>query len=323
MRGSAAVWAGVAGMVLGAVACSGPDREPMADGARTYLEGVLDLMERESLLRYEADWAAVRGAAVRRAEQDRAQTTAQTYPAIREALRELGERHSTFLDPGAPHDETPEPAAELPVVDLLPDRIAHVTLPSVPDEQAGAEYVRTGRDAVARAAARGACGWVVDLRFNPGGDMFPLLAAVGAVLGDGTVGSFVTPDGKRTPWVVRNGTPAEQLPTWGPARPLPRPAPPVAVLTSDRTASAAEAAAIAFRGRPDTRSFGETTRGLTTANEAHRLPDGAMLLLAGAHEADRTGRIHRGPLTPDEQLDEERALPAATKWLSTRPACRP
>ncbi|MFJ6936922.1 S41 family peptidase [Streptomyces sp. NPDC101132] len=318
-------WVGLgAGVVLAVAGCSGGGAGDGASGAgaRAYLEEALGVAERHSVLRDTADWAAVREAAFRRAERDRARTPAQTYPAIRDALRELGDRHSQLLDPAQAAEATGAADAEPPAVELLPGRIAHVTLPAVPNERAGAEYVRRGREAVAKAAAAGTCGWVVDLRSNPGGDMFPLLGAVGAVLGDGTVGAFVTPGGGRTPWVVRSGTPGGQLRDWGPAAPLPRPGPPVAVLTSNRTASAAEAAVIAFRGRPSTRTFGEPTAGLTTGNAAHRLSDGALLLLAGSYEADRTGTVHKGPLAPDEETGEERAPQAAAQWLRAQDGCR-
>lgn len=45
----------------------------------------------------------------------------------------------------------------------------------------------------------------------------------------------------------------------------------VAVLTGSRTASSGEVVAIAFRGRPRTRSFGEPTVELSTANRTFLL----------------------------------------------------
>lgn len=112
----------------------------------------------------------------------------------------------------------------------------------------------------------GACGWVVDLRANTGGHMWTPLASAGPILSDGEVGAFVEADGTRTPWTIESGTPRQYADRWGPGEPLAHPMPPVAVLTGPRTASAGEAVAIAFRGRPDTRTFGEPTFGVPTAN---------------------------------------------------------
>ncbi|MFJ6775483.1 S41 family peptidase, partial [Kitasatospora sp. NPDC091257] len=101
---------------------------------------------------------------------------------------------------------------------------------------------------------------------------------------------------------------------------------PVAVLTGPGTGSAGEAVTIAFIGRPDTRSFGARTYGVPTGNAAHRLSDGAVVLLTGAAEADRTGRIHAGPIEPDEAVDTRKegdpSLTAATGWLGRQESCR-
>ncbi|WP_299532760.1 S41 family peptidase [uncultured Streptomyces sp.] len=171
----------------------------------------------------------------------------------------------------------------------------------------------------------------MDLRSNYGGNMWGPLAAVGAVLGDGEVGSFVAADGTRIPWTMKNGTPRDYLDDWGPAEPLARPMPPVAVLTGRTTGSAAEAVALAFRGRPVTRSFGVPTAGLATANVVHPLPDGAVIVLTQRWEADRTGRVQKGPLTPDTEVHDDardtsrpgdQVLTAATRWLAAQSACR-
>lgn len=83
----------------------------------------------------------------------------------------------------------------------------------------------------------------------------------------------------------------------------------VAVLTGPRTASSGEAVAIAFRGRPDTRSFGLPTAGLSTANGTFPLPDGSMLLLTAAVDADRTGRKYRDKVDPDETIGADAVRP--------------
>ncbi|MFI5825003.1 S41 family peptidase [Streptomyces rishiriensis] len=69
--------------------------------------------------------------------------------------------------------------------------MAYVSLPAVQGSDAAYErYVRQGREAVAKADRPGACGWVVDLRRNHGGNMRPMLAVAGPILGDGKVGMF-------------------------------------------------------------------------------------------------------------------------------------
>lgn len=114
---------------------------------------------------------------------------------------------------------------------------------------------------------------------------------------------------------------------------LKRPAPPVAILTGPETASAGEAALIAFRGRPESRSFGLPTAGLATGNTAYPLNDGALLLLTEAADMDRTGRRYvNTPIAPDVRVaftdsdmvrgTGDPVIDAARKWLESRPACR-
>lgn len=98
------------------------------------------------------------------------------------------------------------------------------------------------------------------------------------------------------------------------------PSPPVAVLTNRSTASSGEAIVVAFRGRPNTRSFGEGTRGVSTSNRSFALNDGAMLLLTVAIFADRTGQKYGDVIVPDEVVDtpsseSDRVLDTAVKWL--------
>ena len=75
---------------------------------------------------------------------------------------------------------------------------------------------------------------------------------------------------------------------------LHRPDSRVAVLTNQAVASSGEAIAVAFRGRPGTRTFGADTCGLPTANESYTLSDGATLFLTVAREADRLAPMQQG-----------------------------
>ncbi|MFD4232223.1 S41 family peptidase [Streptomyces sp. NPDC058545] len=304
----------------------------MSPKARIYLTRALDIMERNSLLSAEVDWTAVRREAFDQAGT--AQTPAETYGAVRQALHDLEDQHSQFMDPDQTR-KTLSASAEEDVVPpegrMLADDIGYLALPPVPSDEAADDYVRQARAAVSRNDGQGACGWVIDLRSNWGGTMWGPLAAVGPILGDGNTGAFVEADGEKTVWTVKNGTPRQYLDDWGPAKPLSHPMPPVAVLTSRTTRSAAEAVTIAFRGRPDTRSFGEPTSGAPTANVYHRLSDGAAIFLTQAREADRTGHVYNGPITPDREIHDDardlsshgdQVLMAATRWLSSRPGCR-
>lgn len=329
------VCAGLVGVVA-ATGCTSPSQDSagndMAPKARTYLSKALTIMEEHSLLRHQIDWADVRTTAFSQARG--AQEPADTYRAIGSALHALGDGHSTFWDPEQAKEKLGSSA--VPLDDLQgrsQNGIGFISLPGVQGSyRTYQEYVRRGRDAVAKADQAGTCGWVVDLRSNTGGNMWPMLAVVGSILGDGKVGMFVDADGKKSIWSIKNGAPYTDGKSagWGKSKPVAKRTPPVAVLTGKRTASAGEAVVVAFRGRPDTRFFGERTSGVPTGNEAYRLPDGAMLILTEAKDADRTGRAYDAAIPPDEEIvkdprpaarNRDEVLKAAQNWLLKQPAC--
>jgi C-terminal processing protease CtpA/Prc len=104
--------------------------------------------------------------------------------------------------------------------------------------------------------------------------------------------------------------------------------PAVAVLTSRLTASAGEGVAVAFRGRPQSRSFGEPTAGVPTCLAATTLSDGSLLSVSACLFVDRAGLAYRDAITPDKPVaarwelldtDDDPVLLAAVRWLHARP----
>ncbi|MGW9498751.1 S41 family peptidase [Streptomyces prasinus] len=303
----------------------------MSDEARSYLSTALTLMENKALHRDDVDWDEVRRTAF--TEADSAQRPGDTYRTIAVALNSLGDGHSGFYDPKRAKEMLGDEQIRNPVKGrALAGRMGYLSLPGVQgSEKVFQQYVREGRDAVAKADRPNACGWVIDLRRNRGGNMWPMLAVVGPILGDGDVGSFVDADGKKTVWSIEKGSPRLDGDStgWGTSPPVGGGSAPVAVLTSRSTASSGEAVTVAFRGRPDTRSFGEDTTGVPTGNVGHRLSDGAILNLTEVMDADRTGRAYDSAIPPDQPVvdnlgrgeSKDPVLDAATEWLSGQPGC--
>jgi carboxyl-terminal processing protease len=101
-----------------------------------------------------------------------------------------------------------------------------------------------------------------------------------------------------------------------------RPDAPVAVLLGKETASSGEIIALALTGRPNTRSFGSPTRGLTTANMSLPMSDGALIFLTIAVVADRSGKAYGGEITPDVETSGDGFPKEALQWLDDQPACK-
>jgi hypothetical protein len=160
-----------------------------------------------------------------------------------------------------------------------------------------------------------------------------MLAGIGPILGDGSVGSFVANDGNVS-WFYQDGKTGTRNPAGletvsltleeEPVLQTPSAAP-VAILVDNSTASSAEAITIAFHGRPASRSFGSRTAGKSTAVQPFKLDDGAELYLTTAIDADRSGKPYPDGFTPDQvisfnggsmpQESNDQVLLAAQTWL--------
>ncbi|HEV2526969.1 MAG TPA: S41 family peptidase [Thermomicrobiales bacterium] len=197
------------------------------------------------------------------------------------------------------------------------------------------DFAAAGNAVIAGVDQPPACGWVVDLRLNGGGSYSPMIAAVGPLLQEGTFFGFRTASGEQT-WITWDGgrvvDDGYQVADYSAelVADLAHEDVPVAVLTSSWTGSSGEVATLAFVGQAGSRSFGETTGGLTTGNGGFSLFDGASLALAQVAMTDRDGQTYMDGIPPDEPVvidwqtcgtDDDPVLGAAMDWLATQPGC--
>ena len=169
-------------------------------------------------------------------------------------------------------------------------------------------------------------GLIIDLRSNSGGNMYPMILGVGNLLGKGLLGSFIDPVTKeKVPWEIKDKAiyvgkdKVCQLKTMAaPVLELK-----VTVLLGPYTASSGEVTAISFKGRNNTRFFGEKTAGYTTANQSFQMYDLNIFMATGA-EADRNNVVYYDLVLPDqeviagdnfEDLTKDAKVIAALDWL--------
>jgi len=291
-----------------------------------YLGYALDVIADNAYYWRRVGWPAVRAEAFRRAAG--AANFSDTYDAISYAIGQLGDRHSALETPGDSRAEVTDPIPHgLPEVVPLAGRMARLRLPQIAGPTTTPEfrrYVEAAEKAV--RSQPDACGWMVDLRDNNGGNMRAMLSAVGPILGEGDAIRIRNGRGVTQRFAYKDGEirfDGKLAPGRKNTVPLRSPLPPVAVITDHVTASSAEFLLLAFRGRADSRSFGEKTAGVPTANDQFRLPDGAIIRLTIAVGEDRDGKLYEGPITPDEEVAPVDTLGAAGRWLRETDACRP
>ena len=309
----------------------------MSVEAFDYLETALDYIEENSVKCDEIDWKILREEIYEYARDS--QSPSDTYPAIRLALSKLNDNHSQFRIPkDVDNDEehnVPEYSFK-PKGKLIENKIGYLLVPGfVGDSKAVNEYATIIQKLIVTIDFSDPCGWIIDLRHNDGGNMWPMLAGIGPILGDGQVGSFVSSDEELVGyWIYSDGQAGVDgseisAQVTGEAYQLQAPLPPVAVLIGRRTASSGEAIVVSFIGRPNTQSFGQPTRGLVTGIELHYLEDGAAIGVASVYFADRTSQVYKDRIIPDNIIDEyasaddsDPTLTVATKWLLTQTACK-
>ena len=324
-----------------------------------YLSHALDEMQAHALRRGTVDWPRVRAEAFARTAH--AETTVDTYDAIRLALASLGDHHSSLhlttslenleLERKAQHPSGQgpnaqqmsftafvgryEPEGRLEILGGKTFALIVVTKCLPENDRQFVAYETKLQRIVSDLDHSHPAGWVVDLRGNVGGNMWPMLAGIGPVLGEGDdLGEFFNVDGHSV-WRYRDGIAAEV----GNEKETPYPpvegtpyklagSPNAAVLIDRSTGSSGEAIAIAFRGRPHTRFFGEHTTGVSTVNQTYALSDGASLWLTIGVQADRSGHQYIDGLSPDEVIQsDDKMLPdgqdpvlqEALRWLSRAP----
>ncbi|RZJ16611.1 MAG: hypothetical protein EON91_12520 [Brevundimonas sp.] len=182
------------------------------------------------------------------------------------------------------------------------------------------------------AASERACGYVVDLRGNVGGNVWPMKAGLSALLGDAYLnsdsyarfenGAFLVNEGQYKGMEAARATNWRSLPGLENT--------PVAMLIDDGVGSSGEGIAVAFSGRPNTRFFGQTTAGVASSNEGFTLSDDVNLVVTTSMMADREGRIYPDGVPPDTPVahgegdpadPDDAVVEAAKAWLTTQPGC--
>lgn len=142
-------------------------------------------------------------------------------------------------------------------------------------------------------------GWIVDLRHNGGGNMWPMIAGLNALIEDGIVGYTIgTTKTKDKEWKSENGKigiSRESVDTYKVKNLNAK----IAVLIDSMTGSSGEMTAISFIGLPNVKVFGQASAGYTTANSTINLSDGSQLYLATNFVADRTHKAYPDRIIPD------------------------
>lgn len=181
---------------LGVSACgegrgtpTGPAQTTPSAVVTAYLDQLVTVMQRRSINRLSIQWPAFRTAVL--AEAGAAQTIPEAYPAVRVALGLLPDNHSFYVSStGSTISNSSRRCSSAPFEPpLLPEGIGYVRVGSFSGfAPAATGFADSVQRTISSADRADLTGWIVDLRGDGGGKMWPMVAGVGPVLGGGTIG---------------------------------------------------------------------------------------------------------------------------------------
>jgi carboxyl-terminal processing protease len=182
------------------------------------------------------------------------------------------------------------------------------------------------RDAVNLLSKQKIDKWIIDLRYNAGGNVHPMMAGIAPLVGDGVVGSLVNlKNEKLTNWEIKNGNfiydgyQAVSLPNKVKFKKQPK----IAVLTSRWTQSSGEVVATTLKGRANTKFFGEATGGSTTNTNFENIGSEVILNISTGIYCDRNGIAYEVNIPVDVDIpfdlisdtEKDISIIEAKKWL--------
>lgn len=215
---------------------------------------------------------------------------------------------------------------------LFSKNIAYISVPSVQvyDNKQINEFAQTLSDSINKFSSKKIKGFIIDLRLNGGGNIYPMLSGLSSLLGDNVIG-FETDikDSIVRKWELKKGnfiigtyqsTNIKQ--SYNPKLVKI----PIVVLIGPITKSSGSMTAIAFKKRPRTIFIGEpTANGYTTSNGYFQFAPNLTTNFATNFVADRSKTTYKTTVNPDitvyhgdnfEDMMQDEKIKLAIQWLT-------
>ena len=315
-----------------------PAENEISPTAERYIAEAVAVMRADALYKQQLDFDQIHETIREYAEG--AQTVEDTHAAIAKSLPLLNDHHSGFypittlreewgwssvdvesvkagIPPNIDADQLPSILRTLDFAEgkLLDDHIGYLSVPPFESmyRQTMLAFADSLQTLIRKMDEGGAIGWIIDLRDNYGGNAMPMIAGLGPLLDDDNSYYGIDETGTvRTQTFYRDGyydvedeREPQLLLAPSTTYKVRDPALPIAILTSSKTASSAEAIVAIFKGQPNVRIVGSRTNGLTTVNHFVFLSDNSVLNLTMAHYANRDKDLYIQGIDPDVFVPSE------------------
>jgi len=164
--------------------------------------------------------------------------------------------------------------------------------------------------------------WIIDLRNNSGGNMWPMLIALTPFYPNGTLGYFIS-DKKEASWSksigqiwIDESSQTNKYLSDPIFYKLKNKKLKIAVLIGPQTGSSGEAVAISTKSIKASKLFGTRTAGFSTANLPLKIIEGEYLILTTSVDADFNKKKYWDGISPDINCNCEEIITELSKWLA-------
>jgi len=289
--------------------------------AQNYVTEILQIMKGHAISKYEVDWGNLETEV--NALAANAQSIKGTYPAITKALELLKTNHSFLRSASgqilAYHSDF-NCNQSFDINEPQINNVGYIRVDGFsPNGVISSQNFSINiQKEISQQDSATLDGWIVDLRDNGGGNMWPMIAGLGPLLGDGLHGYFFNADEDIIGWGYENGYSylgENKVVTVEEPYFLLNPLPKIAVLSSRRVASSGEGTLIAFKKKNNVKIFGTDSCGLSTGNTEFPLSDGSALLLTTDVMADREQQKYGGRVPVDQTEAQSDVVSKAVEWL--------
>lgn len=321
--------------------------ETVKDSITVFYNDLLNNLESNYLNRKDVDWNKIKAYALENALKAKdfgtsLKTTTIVFDTIKcnhcQLFSDKGFYSSTLNKPLSISDFSKEFVKELEKrpsfdVKLINKNIGYINMPgmlmiNLSQDSLNLETQKMYDKIVELKKSKKIKGWVLDLRFNGGGNVFPMLAALHSLLGDTIVYNAIDNDGVNVSTQrLKNGAiySNEELQAKVSVSIKPDINIPVAIIVNRITGSSGEDILVAFKNRKNVVFIGDRSNGLLTGNKLIELLFDAKIALTTSYIVD-TNNEYREYFIPDikvikkdnfEDLSKDENIIKAVEFFET------
>jgi C-terminal processing protease CtpA/Prc len=294
-------------------------QELTAKEAKKYYDQIEKIVQKNSIVIDGIDFDSLRTGFDNKIDSFKSFTKVGIY--FIKALQKAGDKHSFYFPKSFQDKQNENQQKNLTIKSsYIENDIGYVNVPTcfTTDQALIKEYALHVRDAIVKLdREHNISNWIVDLRDNSGGTMWPMLEGLLPLLGEGNFGYFHIPRYNATMnWLQTSKNTSTGLANYECKNKNFK----IAILIGARTGSSGEMTAISFMGKSNVKFFGQPSAGATTSNRTFVLKNGDMLLLASGYCMDRNKKTYTGKLIPDVVVEENNkdgkaTIETAKNWL--------